>query len=321
MPFTCKVRPSEEFQPGSFYREEDKADNEKTIIVEYGKIKDSEETDIHQVLYEPDDWTWDEAEEHCSSLDGWLTEPEYANTSDVGYSQVLSELDVQEGRKEQTMATPRRVAILDTIDPLILLDLMETVDDNDEYEVRINTYGGDLFAALAFMSILKDKNVTAYVDGVCASAGTVISSKANRALMNKDGFLFIHNPFSFMIGDYRTMEEESKALEKASSNLANMYAAKSKATGKNVDAKTFREMMDNEKWLSGEEALELGLVDELFDKPLENTGELINRVRNMVKRNTQDDTQKAQEENNKKAVHDTVESDYIEKKLKTLGVI
>lgn len=305
MPFICQVRPTEDFQEGSFYQEEDKADNEKAIIVEYGKLKDSETSDIHRVLYEPDEWQWEDAEKHCASLDGALSEPKDDN------------------EKERNMTTSRRLAIYDTIDPIILLDLVETVDDHDEYEVRINTYGGDLFAAIAFMSLLKDKNVTAYVDGICASAGTVISSKANKALMNKDGFLFIHNPFSFMVGDYRTMEEEARALKQAAANLANMYAKKSKATGKNVTVETFRHMMDSEEWLSGEQALAYGLVDDLFDKPIENRMELVNRVMNLVKKKPEqqgDDTEHTYSTKGKTDTEKT-QSDYIEKKLKTMGIL
>lgn len=126
--------------------------------------------------------------------------------------------------------------------------------------LRINSPGGDVFAARAMASAMKEygSDITAYVDGYAASAASVLAVAANRCVMADGSFMMIHNAWTMTIGNGEDHLQTAALLEKIDASLAATYATKS---GK--DAAVFKDYMAAETWFTAEEAIAVGLADEM----------------------------------------------------------
>lgn len=127
--------------------------------------------------------------------------------------------------------------------------------------LRINSPGGDVFAARAMSAAMKEYSggeITAYVDGYAASAASVLAVAANRCVMADGSFMMIHNAWTFSVGNAEEHLQTAALLEKIDASLAATYATKS---GK--DAAHFAELMAAETWFTAEEAIANGLADEM----------------------------------------------------------
>lgn len=135
-----------------------------------------------------------------------------------------------------------------------------------DVEIGIFTEGGNYWEGLAVYNIVKaySGNITFKVIGLCASAGTYIMLAGDRVKMGKDAYLMIHNPLTSLAGDYKKMKEKAEFLEKLADDMADAYVAK---CGK--PKAEIRAMMDKETWLSAQEALSIGLVDEIVEEEAE----------------------------------------------------
>ena len=130
--------------------------------------------------------------------------------------------------------------------------------------VHINSCGGNLYTGSAIHDLLKEmvKNVTVIVEGIAASAATVIAVAGDTVKMAKNALFMIHEP-SVTVWDNFTADDAEKLknmLDAGAESAALAYAEK---TGMSV--KALRKMMKEETWMTGEEALEKGFVDELVD--------------------------------------------------------
>lgn len=125
--------------------------------------------------------------------------------------------------------------------------------------VRINSPGGDVFDAMAIFNALKrhKAEVVSHVDGLAASAASIIAIAGDRVLMGTGSFLMIHNAWGVAIGDAGDMRQMADTLEKITDSLVGIYAERS---GK--DPKEVQSLLDAETWLSAEEAIEEGFADE-----------------------------------------------------------
>lgn len=126
--------------------------------------------------------------------------------------------------------------------------------------LRINSPGGDVFAARAMASAMKEygSEITAYVDGYAASAASVLAVAANRCVMADGSFMMIHNAWTMTMGNSEEHLQTAALLEKIDASLAATYATKS---GK--DAAEFSKLMSAETWFTAEEAIAAGLADEM----------------------------------------------------------
>lgn len=126
--------------------------------------------------------------------------------------------------------------------------------------VRINSGGGDVFAGCDIYNMLKTYigDVTIEIHGLCASIASVIAM-AGKCKMSPLAEIMIHNVSTKASGDYRDMEHTAEVLKKANKTIANAYMIKA-----GIDEKEVKSMMDKETWLTAEEALKLGLVDEIM---------------------------------------------------------
>lgn len=128
--------------------------------------------------------------------------------------------------------------------------------------LRINSPGGDVFAANAMAQAMREYpgEIIAHVDGVAASAASVLTVVADKAVMAPGSLLMIHKAWTMAVGDSTALLETAALLEKVDGMLAQTYAEKS---GK--DAAGFAEMMAAETWFTPEEAIAAGLADEVAE--------------------------------------------------------
>jgi ATP-dependent Clp protease protease subunit len=136
--------------------------------------------------------------------------------------------------------------------------------DKSNIHVRINSPGGDVFDARAIKTALEQHSakVTAYVDGVAASAASFLMLAADEIQIAPGAFVMIHNPWGFAMGDAKEMRATAALLDQVGGAIRNDYATR---TG--LDAATLTQMMDDETWLSAEEAVDKKFCDALMAKP------------------------------------------------------
>ena len=130
--------------------------------------------------------------------------------------------------------------------------------------VRINSGGGDVFAAQTIGNLLEQHpaTVTARIDGVCASAVTIVASHCNKVIAANDSTYMVH-PVSMYCG-YANAAELQKYLEALATIKENIISLYAKKTGHTKDEVT--DWMDAESWWTGPQAKENGFVDELTDE-------------------------------------------------------
>lgn len=141
--------------------------------------------------------------------------------------------------------------------------IAKLADMTGDVTVRINSYGGDSFEGVAVMNALRhhDGQVTAVIDGVAASAASVIAvGGADRLVMRPGSELMIHDAWTFADGNAADLTKVAGDLERTSQSMAEIYAGKS---GGEPDE--WRDMMRAETWFSAQEAVDAGLADAVED--------------------------------------------------------
>ena len=156
--------------------------------------------------------------------------------------------------------------------PKVVRMLLDEVK-GDEIELHINSYGGSVFAGISIYNILKNsgKKITAYIDGVCASAATFILMAASTIFMPENTQLLVHRASSYGWGNCKDLRAVADDLEHLDhTTLLPTY--KARFTG---SEEQLLELLDKEEWLDANKAKEYGFVDEVIklDKPKENQGE------------------------------------------------
>lgn len=132
-------------------------------------------------------------------------------------------------------------------------------EKGEPLEVYINSGGGDIFAASEIYSAIREYSgdVKIHVVGLAASAASVIAC-AGKSDISPTAQIMVHNVSSATSGDYHDMDKMSEILQKANETIANAYITKSGMTKEKA-----LEIMDKETWLTADEAVELGLIDEV----------------------------------------------------------
>lgn len=128
--------------------------------------------------------------------------------------------------------------------------------------LRINSPGGDVFAAQTICQAIRDTGarVIAHVDGYAASAATVIAIAADEVEIAPGGFFMIHNAWTWAMGNANDLTATVTLLLKIDGTLAGQYAAKS-----GMKVEDVRAAMNAETWYDAEEAVAAGLVDRVAE--------------------------------------------------------
>lgn len=134
----------------------------------------------------------------------------------------------------------------------------------DKIVVRINSGGGDVFAAQAIGNQLEQHpaEVTAKIDGLCASAATIVACHCGKVIAANDSTYMVH-PVRMGAYGYYNAEELKKyieALDAIRESITGLYAKK---TGREKDE--VAGWMDETKWWTAQQAKENGFIDELVD--------------------------------------------------------
>lgn len=152
----------------------------------------------------------------------------------------------------------------DEVTPKTFADELNALGPLTSLTVRINSGGGDVFAAQTIGNLLEQHTaqVTARIDGLCASAATIIACHCDKVVAANDSTYMIH-PVRMGIFDFAdavTLQQYIGALNTIRENILNLYTKK---TGREKDE--VAAWMDATSWWTGEEAKTNGFVDELVD--------------------------------------------------------
>lgn len=148
----------------------------------------------------------------------------------------------------------------DDVTPQMFKD--ELFSGNGPVTVWLNSPGGDCIAASQIYSMLMDypHNVTVKIDGIAASAGSVIAMAGTKVLMSPTALVMIHNPATTAFGDHKDMSKAIDMLDEVKESIINAYEIR---TG--LSHTQLSHMMDEETWMNAKKAIELGFADGLLE--------------------------------------------------------
>ena len=132
--------------------------------------------------------------------------------------------------------------------------------------VWINSPGGDCVAAAQIYNMLMDYkgDVTVKIDGIAASAASVIAMAGTRVLMSPVSMMMIHNPATIAFGDHAEMQKAIDMLAEVKESIINAYEIK---TG--LSRAKLSHLMDAETWMDANKAVELGFADDVLKRSSE----------------------------------------------------
>ena len=130
--------------------------------------------------------------------------------------------------------------------------------------VWINSPGGDCVAAAQIYNMLMDYrgSVTVKIDGIAASAASVIAMAGTKVLVSPVSMLMIHNPATMAMGDAAEMQKAIAMLDEVKESIINAYEIK---TG--MSRTKLSHLMDAETWMDAHTAVDLGFADEIMARP------------------------------------------------------
>ena len=165
----------------------------------------------------------------------------------------------------------------DEITPEVFNNDLKAIGAVDEIIVRINSGGGDVFAAVAIYTRLKEHKakVTVKIDGWCASAATIIAMAGDTIEISVGGIFMIHDPMAGLIGYYNVEElnKISKELETIKQSIVNCYM-----TVTEMSENEIKSLMTEEKWFTAEEAVETGFCTSVMFGEVETTVENAEKI-------------------------------------------
>lgn len=137
----------------------------------------------------------------------------------------------------------------------------ELMSGQGDITIWINSPGGDVFCAAQIYNMLMDYKgkITIKIDGIAASAASVIAMAGGEVLMSPVSMMMIHNPMTIAIGDTAEMEKAIAMLGEVKESIINAYELK---TG--LSRARLSHLMDAESWMNAKKAVELGFADNIL---------------------------------------------------------
>ena len=144
----------------------------------------------------------------------------------------------------------------DDVTPQMFRD--ELFADDGDVVIYLNSPGGDCIAASQIYTMLMDYkgNVTVKIDGIAASAASVIAMAGTSVLMAPTSLMMIHNPMTAAFGSRDEMEKAIEMLEEVKESIINAYEIKTSLSRAKIS-----HLMDSETWMNAKRAMELGFAD------------------------------------------------------------
>lgn len=135
--------------------------------------------------------------------------------------------------------------------------------DKEQIDVSIHSPGGDMFDGLAIYNALKahPAKVVVTVEGLAASAASIIAMAADEIRMPSNAYLMIHNPWGYVVGDANDMGEAADLFDRWANTTAAIYAKRA-----GITVEEARALQDQTVWMDGSQAQEAGFCDEVIDE-------------------------------------------------------
>lgn len=157
----------------------------------------------------------------------------------------------------------------DEVTPKQFIEDLKSLGDIKTLNVYINSYGGDVFAAHAIHSQLKRHKaaVKVYIDGVAASAASIIAMAGDTIHMPANAMMMVHHPLSGMLGYFyaRELRQIADELDKIAESIIAAYMEKT-----TLDREAILEVMNGDDgegtWMTAQEAVDLGFADEIEER-------------------------------------------------------
>lgn len=163
---------------------------------------------------------------------------------------------------------------MDNTTPNKIKAAIAALEEGEELEVRINSPGGDVAAGEEIYSLLKTVNSRAAIMGFAASAAGLAAMGCRRVEISPVGSIMVHNVWcSGVSGDYHEMDKASGMLQALNRSIAMAYVTKSGKTEKEI-----LKMMDQETWLTAQQAVEYGIADAIIGTPDGEPGRYMNSL-------------------------------------------
>lgn len=148
----------------------------------------------------------------------------------------------------------------DDVTPKLFKD--ELLSGSGPITIWLNSPGGDCIAASQIYSMLMDYegDVTIKVDGIAASAASVIAMAGTTVLMAPTALMMIHNPMTLAYGNKDEMNKAIEMLDEVKESIINAYEIK---TG--MSRAKISHLMDSETWMNANKAIEMGFADDILE--------------------------------------------------------
>ena len=146
----------------------------------------------------------------------------------------------------------------------MLADELKAIGTVDSILLGISSDGGDAFEGMAMFNALvrHPATVTVRIDGIAASAASLVAMAGDRVTMAQGSTLMIHRPWTVTGGDFEDLRSVSDALEGLTDNYIDIYVNR-----RNLDRAEVDRIVAAESWLSAQEAMDAGFADEVIATP------------------------------------------------------
>ena len=138
----------------------------------------------------------------------------------------------------------------------------ELFSGKGEVIIWINSPGGDCIAASRIYAMLMDykDHITIKIDGIAASAASVIAMAGTKVHMAPTSLMMIHNPMTIAYGNHQDMQKAIGMLDEVKESIINAYEIKTR-----LSRTKLAHLMDSETWMNANKAIELGFADSILE--------------------------------------------------------
>jgi ATP-dependent Clp protease protease subunit len=158
---------------------------------------------------------------------------------------------------------------------------LQALGDVSTINLHVNSPGGSVFDGVAIGNMLSmhKATVNTYVDGLAASIASVIAMSGDHIFMPANAMMMIHNPLNGVWGNSSDLRKAADDLDHIGESMKQSYLNKA---GDKLDEQALTNLMDNETWLSAQEAVDYGLADEIL-APVNAAASLSNKFASLYK--------------------------------------
>lgn len=140
---------------------------------------------------------------------------------------------------------------------------LDNLGDNVEtINLFINSPGGSVFETMAIIAMLErhPADIISHIDGIAASAASVLPMISKQIIMHEHSMMMIHHAWTWASGNANQLRKAAEDIERISQSMCQYYL---KRAGDKLDEESLNEMLEEDTWLTAEQCLELGLCDEI----------------------------------------------------------